>query len=160
MRSFRPAVLAVLLLLVWSRPARADATLFLGVNTTPDTRGVVGGAIGIGLVIVGFEFEYSSTGEDTKTGAPALKAGNGNVLLQTPVPIFGFQPYFTIGAGGYHERIGDSAETGVATNIGGGAKISVAGPLKLRVDYRVFSLGDSARYTPSHRFYAGLNLKF
>src|SRR3954466_11638966 len=105
MRSFRPAVLAVLLLLAWSRPARADATLFLGVNTTPDSRGVVGGAGGIGLLVVGFDFASSSTGEATKTGAPALKAGNGNVLLQTPVPIFGFQPYFTVGAGGYHERI-------------------------------------------------------
>jgi len=160
MRSFRPAVLAVLLLFVSSRPARADATLFLGVNTTPTSRGVVGGAIGAGLLIVAFEFEYSSAREDTETGAPALKVGTGNVLLQTPVPIFGFQPYFTTGAGGFHESIGNSSETNLATNIGGGAKISLAGPLKLRVDYRVFSLSGSPRYTPAHRFYAGVNLKF
>jgi len=160
MRSFRPAVLAVLLLFVASRPARADATLFIGANTTPTTRPVVGGTIGIGLLIVAFEFEYSSTSEDTTTGAPALKAGNANGLLQTPVAISGFQPYFTVGAGGFHESIRDSGETGFATNIGGGAKISLAGPLRLRVDYRLLKLSDSARYSPAHRFYAGLNLKF
>lgn len=160
MRSFRPAMLAVLLLFVSSRPARADATLFIGLNTTPTSRPVVGGTLGVGLLIVAFEFEYSSTSEDTATGAPALKVGNGNALLQTPVAIFHIQPYFTAGAGGFHERIGTLAETGFATNIGGGAKISLAGPLRLRVDYRVFSLSDSARYTPAHRFYAGLNLKF
>jgi len=160
MRRLRPAVLAVLLLIAWARPARADATLFLGANTTPTTRGGVGGAIGAGLLIVAFEFEYSSTREDTETGAPSLKVGSGNVLLQTPVAISGFQPYFTLGAGGFHESIRNSSETGFATNIGGGAKISLAGPLRLRVDYRLLKLSDSARYTPAHRFYVGVNLKF
>ena len=160
MRSFRPAVLALLLLIVSSRPALADATLFVSANTTPNTRGGVGGAIGAGLLIVAFELEYSSTREDTETGAPSLKVGSGNVLLQTPVAIAGFQPYFTVGAGGFHESIRDNGETGFATNIGGGAKISLAGPLRLRVDYRLLKLSDSARYTPAHRFYAGLNLKF
>ena len=37
---------------------------------------------------------------------------------------------------------------------------ALAGPLRLRVDYRVFRLGTGARYSPSHRIYAGLNLKF
>jgi len=160
MRSFRPAVLALLLLIVSSRPALADATLFVGTNTTPASRGVVGGAIGVGLLIVGFEFEYSSTSEDTKTGAPSLKMGVGNALLQTPVAIYHFQPYFTAGVGGFHEHIGSSSENGFAPNVGGGAKISIFGPLRLRVDYRVFRLSDSARFTPVHRFYAGLNLKF
>ena len=44
--------------------------------------------------------------------------------------------------------------------IGGGVKIALAGPLRLRVDYRVFKLGTGARFSPSHRIYAGLNLKF
>ena len=35
--------------------------------------------------------------------APSLKTGMGNVLLQTPVPFFGFQPYFTTG-GGFYQR--------------------------------------------------------
>jgi hypothetical protein len=160
MRSFRAASLAVLLLVVAARPAHADATLFLGANTTPTNRPVVGGSLGAGLLIVAFEFEYSSASEDTKTGAPGLKAGTGNFLLQTPLPIFGFQPYVAAGAGVYRERVGTSAETGLTSNVGFGAKISLAGPLRLRVDYRAFRLGDSARYSPSHRIYAGLNLKF
>jgi hypothetical protein len=39
-------------------------------------------------------------------------------------------------------------------------KISLVGPLALRVDYRVFKLGSGALYSPAHRIYAGLNLKF
>jgi hypothetical protein len=39
-------------------------------------------------------------------------------------------------------------------------KVSLAGPLRLRIDYRVFHLGSDALYSPSHRLYAGLNLKF
>jgi opacity protein-like surface antigen len=160
MRSLRPAVLAGLLLIATSAPAHADLTAFLGANTTPSNRQVRGGALGTGLLLVGFEFEYSSTTEDVKAGAPSLRVGSANGLLQTPVPLFGFQPYVTAGAGIYRERLGTSAETGVAPNVGGGVKVALAGPLRLRVDYRVFKLGGSARYTPSHRLYAGLNLKF
>jgi hypothetical protein len=160
MRSFRQSVLVLLLFAATSTPAWADVTLFLGANTTPTNRLVRGGSLGVGLLIVGFEFEYSSTREDLKAGAPSLKIGSGNGLLQTPVPIFGVQPYVTAGAGIYRERLGTSTETGLAPNVGGGVKMNLAGPLRLRVDYRVFKLGDKARYSPSHRIYAGLNLKF
>jgi hypothetical protein len=34
------------------------------------------------------------------------------------------------------------------------------GPVRLRVDYRVFRLGSGALHSPAHRIYAGLNLKF
>jgi len=160
MRLFRPALLAVVLLALTSSYARADATLFLGANTTPTNRPVVGGALGFGLLIVAFEFEYSSSSEDGKNGAPALKVGSGNALLQTPVAIAGFQPYATAGFGVFRERLGGSTETNAAANLGGGVKIALAGPIRLRLDYRVFKLGADARYSPSHRLYAGLNLHF
>ena len=51
---------------------------------SPANRAVRGAAIGGGLVIVGFEFEYADTTEDATAGAPSLKTGMGNVLLQTP----------------------------------------------------------------------------
>ncbi len=38
--------------------------------------------------------------------------------------------------------------------------MTLVGPVRLRVDYRVFGLGDGALYSPAHRIYAGLNLKF
>ena len=140
--------------------ARADVTAFIGANTTPANRRVSGAAVGIGLFIVGFELEYSYTTEDPAVAAPSLKIGNGNVLLQTPAPIFGVQPYFITGGGFYSETLGAHDDSGVSLNTGGGVKISLAGPLRVRVDYRVIKLGSGALYSPAHRIYAGLNLKF
>jgi opacity protein-like surface antigen len=141
-------------------PASADITGFLGANTTPDSRLVKGVAVGSGLLFLGFEFEYATSEEDSTLGTPALKSGMGNVLLQTPFAILRLQPYFTTGGGFFRERLGSHEETGFGLNTGGGVKISLAGPLRLRLDYRMFKLGDDALYSPAHRFYAGINLKF
>ena len=84
----------------------------------------------------------------------------GNVLLQTPFAIMGIQPYFTAGGGMYREELGTHQETGFGLNTGGGAKVSLVGPIRLRVDYRVFKLGSGALVSPAHRVYVGLNLKF
>ncbi|MBS1818732.1 MAG: hypothetical protein JSU08_12435 [Acidobacteria bacterium] len=160
MRRFGIAAVVLGLTLASAAPALADATAFLGATTTPTNRQARGVALGTGLLLFGFEFEYSSTTNDAATGAPSLKVGSANGLLQTPVPIFGIQPYATAGGSIYRERIGSGTQTGFAPNIGGGLKIGLAGPLRLRVDYRVFKLGSGARYSPSHRIYAGLNLRF
>ena len=160
MRRLRTTMLALVLLAGSAAPAWADATVFLGAVTTPTNRMTHGVAIGIGLVVIGFEFEYSSTDEDPATAAPSLAIASGNGVLQTPFPIKGFQPYVTAGGGIYRERLGTIENTALAPNVGGGVKISLAGPLRLRVDYRVFQLGGGALYSPSHRFYVGLNLKF
>jgi hypothetical protein len=160
MTSTRTAALAVLLTLAAAAPARADLTGFIGANTTPANRQVRGGALGIGLLIVAFEAEYAFTPDDTKANAPKLTTGMGNVVLQTPVAVMGLQPYFTTGGGIYREELGTHSDTGFGLNTGGGAKISLVGPIRLRVDYRVFKLGSGALYSPAHRIYAGLNLKF
>ena len=73
---------------------------------------------------------------------------------------FGVQPYFTTGAGLFRETLGTHTETNVAPNTGGGVKVTLAGPIRLRADYRVFKLGSGALYSPAHRIYAGLNLRF
>jgi hypothetical protein len=39
-------------------------------------------------------------------------------------------------------------------------KWSLAGPLRLRLDYRVFTLQGEPRHSNPQRFYAGINLKF
>ena len=151
-----------MLLLALAAPARADITAFIGANTTPDNRQTRGFALGAGLLVLGFEFEYSDTtdSDNPSTLAPSLKTGMGNVLFQTPVALFGIQPYFTMGGGIYRETLGAHEDTSFGLNTGGGAKISLVGPLRLRVDYRVFKLGSGALYSPAHRVYAGLNLKF
>ena len=156
----RAFTIAAWMSLIGAAPALADVTLFIGTTTTPANRQVRGFSAGLGLLIVAFEFEYSSTHEDLADVAPSLKTGVGNVLLQTPFAIHGVQPYFTTGAGWYSETLSTRNDQGFAFNTGGGVKISLAGPLRLRLDYRIFKLDSEALNTPSQRFYAGLNLKF
>ncbi len=160
MHGLRPLVLALALTGAAAAPAFADATAFIGATTTPANRSATGFSLGAGFLIVSFEFEYSETSDDLAQNLPSLKTFVGAVLLQTPVPIFGIQPYFAFGDGVYRERLNTETDTGLAPNTGGGVKISLAGPIRLRVDYRVFRLGSGALYSPAHRIYAGLNLKF
>jgi hypothetical protein len=148
-------------LLSLSAPAWADATVFLGTATSPSNRTTRGFAIGAGLLVIGFEFEYGNTVEDLEDGAPSLRTGMGNLLIQTPVPILGLQPYFTTGGGVYRESLGNiSSETNFGINNGGGVKISLIGPLRARVDYRVFTLRGSPLEDVVQRLYVGVNLKF
>jgi hypothetical protein len=80
-----------------------------------------------------------------------------NALVQTPTRT---QLYLTAGGGLYRERTGEEGETSFGTNIGGGLKIPLAGPVRVRLDYRVFSLRGQPRYKNPQRFYGGLNLGF
>jgi hypothetical protein len=180
-------VIIIGLLLVFGLPgtARADLTAFFGglfrseigvgelESTTRGTRGL---AVGFSLIIVGLEFEWSQTGgDDPGEGecvviadvrgvcTPGLATGMGNVLLQTPRGLLPVQLYATVGAGAYRARYEavDENDYGFGTNVGGGAKIELIGPLRLRVDYRVFNLsgGDLVDSTPQ-RIYVGANLAF
>src|SRR5580765_4912650 len=146
-RCLLPLAFCLVLLLVPST-ASADITAFLGRTTTPVGRNARGVAIGTGLLIVGFEFEYSSTDEDLTAPpgvdnvAPAIKTFMFNGLLQTPVPIARMQFYGTLGGGVYHETLStqpNGDQTNFGTNVGGGAKITLVGPIRLRLDYRIYS---------------------
>ena len=183
------SLLAAGLLLASSVPARADLTVFLGpsfsgssdATTSGDSRtGMARGvAVGIGLIIVGFEFEWAQVGGDDGADAlecvadgdclPTLTTGMANVLLQTPRGIGPVQLYGTAGGGVYRERYewvdelglsGPRSETNVGTNLGGGIKFNVVGPLRVRVDYRVFKLSGDALYSTPQRLYVGANLAF
>ena len=79
--------------------------------------------------------------------------------MQNPVPISGVQFYAIAGAGLYRERLGIIEQTDVHLALGGGAKVSLAGPLKLRLDYRYFRLRDALE-PDAQRLYAGLTLSF
>ncbi len=153
-------MLAASVLLLWPVPARADLTAFLGVTPTPENRMLRGFAGGAGLLIVGFEFEYAHTTEDEDDALPGLRTWSGNVLLQTPLDVGGVQLYGTAGFGAYRETLLNERETNVSTNLGGGAKIRLVGPLRLRLDYRMFKLQGDPLYQTYHRVYAGANLRF
>ena len=156
----RLAAAALVLLILSAAPAFADATIFIGSTATPANRPVKGLALGTGLLVIGFEFEYAQTGETIEEAAPSLRTGMGNVLLQTPIPIAGIQFYVTTGGGIYRESLGTNQETHVGVNTGGGAKISLLGPIRVRLDYRVFRLSGEPLHAVVHRVYAGLNLGF
>ena len=158
-RTLSVAALVLVALLIPSH-AFADLTAFLGVNPTPENRPVRGVAAGLELLIVALEFEYASTSEDEIDAAPRLRTFMGNGLLQTPFPIAGMQFYATAGGGMYRETLANTSETHVGINVGGGVKMTLLGPLRLRLDYRVFTLQGEPRHSKPQRFYAGLNLKF
>jgi len=140
------------------RVAAADITGFLGFSPTPSSRGLAGLGFGMNLLIVGFELEYAHISEDPLQAAPSLRTGMVNGLLQTPTSRTQF--YVTVGGGFFREALDDVSHTGFGTNIGGGVKLGLVGPLRLRLVYRVLTLsGDSLHKNPQ-RFYAGANLSF
>jgi hypothetical protein len=149
--------LASLLLAGTASPARADITAFIGLSPTPENHAVRGFAAGVSLLVLGFEFEYANLSEDELELLPGLRTYSGNVLVQTPTST---QLYATIGAGGYQEKLGPLEETHVGVNIGGGVKISLFGPIRVRADYRIFQLRGSPLHSTYQRFYVGANLSF
>jgi len=159
MRIARSLVLAAGFVLAAAPHAFSDVTIFFGTNTAP-ARQARGFAFGGGILVLGFEFEYSDTREDPADLAPSLRTGMGNILFQTPVAIAGFQPYFTTGAGAYRESLNGVSETQLGANAGGGVKMRLVGPLRARFDYRVFRLRGAPLHDVVHRIYAGANLSF
>jgi Outer membrane protein beta-barrel domain len=156
----RLIALALALIAMTPAAARADATAFLGRNSAGDDGSTTRGfAFCASLLVLGFEFEYANSGEDQTTATPSLRTTAGNVSAQT-FGLPGFQLYATTGAGYYRERLGSDEETGFLLNNGGGIKINIAGPLRVRIDYRIFTLKGDPRHTNVQRIYGGVNLAF
>jgi hypothetical protein len=160
LRRSLPVLLALVFLAAVPARAAADITAFIGLSPTPENRSLRGVSLGVGLLIIGFEFEYANLVEDEDAGSPSLRTGSGNILVQTPVEVSGVQLYATAGGGLYRERLLTQEDTSFATNVGGGAKIRLAGPLRMRLDYRVVRLHGDPLHDTYQRFYIGANLKF
>jgi hypothetical protein len=158
MRHLRPLVLALLLSAI-AAPAYADLTFIVGSNQTPSSRAVKGFAIGGGGMIA-TEFEYANNGENIEEATPGLRTFMGNVLVQTPFAVAGFQPYATAGIGYYRERLDTHQESAFAFNSGVGMKVRIFGPLMGRADYRVMKLRGEPLYGTVHRVYSGVHLAF
>ena len=156
-RAITLLVFAMAIVLGRPTPAAADITFFLGFSPTPHSRPTRGFAAGINMLLVGFEFDYSATSADEAAGAPSLRTGMLNGVIMTPTKT---QLYLTAGGGFFREVLAGSSETSFGTNIGGGIKFSLVGPLQIRVDYRIFNLRGDARFKHPQRVYAGLNFHF
>lgn len=156
----RVLALAGLLLAAGARPARADLTIFAGLQNAPSVRPTSGIGLGFGLLLVGWEVEIARVSEEAEHLAPSIAIGTGSVYVQNPIPISGVQVYAIAGAGLYRERLANVYEQfDVHLALGGGAKIALVGPLKLRLDYRYLRLRDALSENPQ-RLYAGLTLSF
>ena len=155
----RRMLLVVALLLCAAGPARADLTVFAGLQGSPAIRPTTGISLGFGVLLVGWEVEIARVTEEVEDLAPSISAGTGRVYVQNPVPISGVQLYAIAGAGLYRERLGTLEQTDVHLALGGGAKVKLVGPLKLRLDYRYFRLRDALN-PDAQRLYAGLTLGF
>ena len=149
--------LTIAALAITATPARADITAFIGLSPTPENHLAKGFAVGVSLLVIGFEFEYSNLSEDEVELLPGLRTYSGNVMVQTPTST---QLYATVGAGGYQERMLDADEMHATINLGGGIKFPLLGPIRVRADYRVFTLKGSPINSTYQRFYVGANVAF
>src|SRR5258707_600716 len=116
MSRIRTLGMVAALVVLTAAPARRDINALIGPNAAAANRQVRGGALGLGLLGIGFELEYAFTPDEPAASAPSLKTGMGNLMLQTPVAVFGFQPYFTTGGGFYQEELGAHSDTGFGVN--------------------------------------------
>ena len=157
-RTFAPALaLTFVFLAAAATPARADVTAFLGLSPTPDNHFLRGFSGGVSLIIIGFEFEYAKLSEDDVEQLPACRRIQATCWCRrrrecscTP----------RSAAAATARALGDAEETHVGVNIGGGAKIPLIGPLRVRVDYRVFQLRGAPIHSTYQRFYVGGNIAF
>ena len=156
-KSFIVSALAFVGLVGAPAPASADITFFLGLTPRPETRQLRGVSAGISMLIVGFEFDYAVTREDTAKELPGMWTGMFNILVQTPTNT---SVYVTAGGGIYRESLAGAREQGFGTNVGGGIKFGILGPLKVRIDYRVFDLRGNPRNNRPQRLYVGINWPF
>jgi hypothetical protein len=146
----------------WESPI--NITTFAGMAVTSGPHPASGVAVGLKPQPgpVSLEFEYSRSRGDTVSGPPAIATLAGNILVQRQRSRFQYYGTFGVGlyaplpdlsrrrGGGVHQ----TSEPDSARNIGGGAKVTLVGPLKLRMDYRAFFL--AGRESNQHRFYVGI----
>ena len=138
-------------------PASADVTFFAGSAAAPG-RATLGAALGLSLEPVGVEFEYGGAA----AGTGALRTGLFNLLVGTPARGGRrVQVYGSVGVGAYREHREEHARTGLAASGGGGVHIRLAGPFRIRLDYRLFALrGAAVQHRRPRRAYAGLGVAF
>ncbi len=80
-----------------------------------------------------------TTSEDVAEARPSFRTISGNAVFQT-FGLPGFQLYSRQALETIRERLASDETSGFLLNNGGGVKINLAGPLRARVDYRIFNL--------------------
>jgi hypothetical protein len=122
--------------------ARADATVLVGGTSVDALRPSFGFSFGYRPSAVGFEIEYLSTTPGDYTAGGIFAS-----LIVQPVTISNVQIFAVGGVGVWGEGFAGGKRTGVlsAGNVGGGVLVPLVGPLRLRLDYRLFLLGEVSK---------------
>jgi hypothetical protein len=128
------------------KPPSVNVTFFAGLAATSGLHVAGGGAVGFRVrdSPISLELEYSQSSRESDPGVATISF---NFQFQKPLPRSRVQVYGTAGFGAY--LLLDAGEPNNAHNAGGGVKAPLAGPLKLRVDYRYFWLSPQDR-VPHH----------
>lgn len=159
---------AWLLALVLMNPvsARADATVLVGLTSVEGLRPSLGWSFSYRPSAVGVEVEYLTTTPGNYSAGGIF----GSVIVM-PVTISNVQIFVLGGVGVWGEGFKGGKRTGVlsAANVGGGVLVGLVGPVRLRLDYRLFRLGEVSKeeigaISPSRkhpqRIAAGLYFRF
>ena len=122
--------------------ARADATVLVGLKSVEGLRPSFAWSFGYRPSAVGVEVEYLST----RPGDYSAGGIFGSVIV-IPVTIAKAHIFVVGGVGVWGEGFEGGKRTGVlsAVNVGGGVLVDLTGPLKLRLDYRLFRLGEVSK---------------
>jgi hypothetical protein len=142
-----------------------NVTAFAGVTMDPAARPSVGVAVGGGSHVtpIRWELEFARSRRDPAKGVPSIGTFTMSLVVEPNGQIPNVRFYGVVGAGVYGElyenRMGFEPDS--AWSLGGGAKLALMGPLKLRLDYRAFFLAGSGAYASKpQRLYAGIGLGF
>jgi len=171
MHAFAGRVLAPLMMLGFAPAAVAQTpppdvnlTAFVAAAMAPDAHAARG--IGVGARPqpgpLSIEFEYCRGRSDPMTGMPSIVTFAANLMVQVPVRRR-LQLYGTVGVGFYVIQSDlDTSEGNDGPNFGGGVKLALAGPVKLRIDYRAFHLApiDGDYHSNVQRLSLGLVVGF
>ena len=163
---FTRGALISLGLLMFATPAHADALVFAGALASGNgARLITGASIGFFFPalgsIGGWEVEYARTRGGARS--PRIDTFGASLLVQSLRNADGLQFYGALGGGSYSR---DEAGTVFQANVGGGLKVRLAGPLRLRFDYRLYILqrSDAGEFFTEHRHpqraSAGIGLGF
>jgi hypothetical protein len=146
MRSFKDLRVWMIGALLFAVPgsARADVAILSGLMAVNGPRPAFSVAFGHAPSETGFEIEYLGT---SGAGDSADRSVAGGIFINAivqPVVIGNLQPFGIFGLGMWAETFGDRTGTGAlgAKDIGGGIKVRITDRLRLRLDYRLFLLGD------------------
>jgi hypothetical protein len=136
----RTAWLGVLIVMI-PVSARADATVLVGLMSVGGPRPSVGWAFSYCPSVVGFEIEYFGTPGGVTADHSSAGGIFASVIVQ-PATTSNIQFFAIGGLGIWGETFDDGGGISNAKSVGGGVKIGIAARLMLRLDYRLFVLGD------------------